>query len=165
MAGYYILRHSFPVDTSGLADDAVISAATFYIKGNSVLINLDNDAQAYLAIVQTTTASDTTLATSDWDNFGTTKGSADVANSGLSTSAYNTFTLNSTGRGWINKTGYTKLAILEGHDIENVAVAARNSMGAIMSETAGTGSDPYLEVTYTVASTTTPTRMMMGMGT
>jgi hypothetical protein len=28
-----------------------------------------------------------------------------------------TFTLNSTGRGWVNKTGYTLLGVREGHDV------------------------------------------------
>lgn len=144
------MRAAFPVDTSGLDDAATISAATFNVKGAGVLVNNDADAQAYLAVIQTTTASDTSLVSADFDNFGYIKGSADVANSGLSTSAYNVFTLNATGIGWINKTGFTKLGLLEGHEIENLAVAARNSMGALMSETADTTSDPYLEVTYTV---------------
>lgn len=158
MALYYLLRTNFPIDTAGLDDGAVISAATFNVKGVAPLVNNDADAQAYLAIVQTSQVSNTSLVIGDFDEWTTTKGSADVTNSTLSTTAYNVFTLNATGLGWINKTGFTKLGLREGHEIENLAVAARNSMACAMSETADTTSDPYLEVTYTIPEASTTTR-------
>lgn len=150
---FYVSRTFFPVDTSGLDDAATISAARLAVKALGGATNNDNDAQAYTAVVQATCAVPATPAIEDFDQTGTTKGSADFLNSDLpATEAYMFYTFNATGLTWVNKTGTTQLAIREGHDIENLAVDFRNSMSCRAQETASDTSDPYLEVTYTLPS-------------
>ena len=63
--------------------------------------------------------------------------------------ALGTFTLNATGRTHISKTGWTKLAVLIGFDINDTAPGAgeENSVTFDVSEGAN---DPELTVTYTV---------------
>ena len=70
----------------------------------------------------------------------------------VSVNAYNTWTLNSTGTAWINKTGYTQLAVREGHDVLDVWPSYTTNQGnwidVYLSEQNGTTQDPYLNVTY-----------------
>ena len=72
------------------------------------------------------------------------------------------FNLNSIGRGWIFRTGATKLGLREGHDAKNIAFIGTkgqyNKLKIRGSEYEGTSSDPILEVTYAIpASPTTIT--------
>ena len=67
--------------------------------------------------------------------------------------------LSVTGQGWVNKTGPTKLALREGHDVLNTPfVGAKNQYNQLQvrtSEYTGTTNDPVLEVTYTLPPPTT----------
>lgn len=76
----------------------------------------------------------------------------DITN--VTTSQYESFTLNSTGRGWVDVSGWTKLGLREGHDIEDQAIQTgalvTSGVNIAMSEYAGTTRDPKLEVTYTL---------------
>ncbi len=64
--------------------------------------------------------------------------------------------------GGSSKTGYTSLCLREGHDATNNEDYNDDSVwktsGAVFrtSETSGTSQDPYLEITYTIPSYTTP---------
>jgi len=156
-SGYYYIRRDFlPFDTSALPDDAVISAATLGLYITSA-DEYDNDAEAYIGIVQTSQNSPTALIADDYDQCGAvdnpTQGATAVDITDLTVDQYNTWTLNATGRGWISKTGYTLLGMREGHDITDtptIDAGGANDVRARTSEYAGTASDPYLEVTYTV---------------
>ena len=140
-------------DTSSLTVNATISSATLsiYITAKNNTNNSGNDT---LNIVTTTPASNTTLATGDWGNVGTTLQASAVDLSVLTTTAYNNFSLNSTGLVNISKTGVTKFGLRMGEDINNVQPAddTQNSVTYSAAEEAGTSQDPKLEVTYTVAS-------------
>jgi YD repeat-containing protein len=63
----------------------------------------------------------------------------------------------------ISKTGNSKLALREGHDVKNSAfsgIAGQfNNLTIANSEYAGTTSDPVLEVTYSVPSTPVATKL------
>ncbi len=148
---YNIFRGFFPINTSGLPDSASISTATvnFYVTTKE---NTDADGNDYIVIIQTTQASTSELIVEDYDQIGSVAGSSNVDIDTISTSAYNAWTLNATGRGWISKTGWTKIGAREGHDMVNdpISTGTDCSITVSTSEQADTTYDPYLEVTYTV---------------
>ena len=154
-----IERAFIPCDTSGLEDTVIISAAVLKLYIEYINDDYNGDGYDYIAVVQTDQPNSTELTTADYNNCGATdnpdKGSADVDISGINTSAYNDFTLNATGRGWISKVGTTMLGVREGHDIEDSfpgdpgETDKYSRVYADASETTGTDKDPYLEVTYT----------------
>ncbi len=156
-ANYTIRRGFFPTDTSALPDNAVISAATFYLWADSV-INTDNDGDDWVNVVQTSQPDHTLLALADYDLCGAvdnpTEGATRVAMTGISTVAYTTFALNATGLTWISLTDHTLLGMREGHDAIDspVAEGTNDVVTARASEYAGTANDPYLSVSYTTTS-------------
>lgn len=166
--GYIIYRSFLPFDTSGIGSGQTISSATLKIRPSDKW-NADNDGDDFIAVVQTTQASTTTLATADYDTCGNaidnpTKGSADHDMTSIGTSAYYSIDLNSTGLDWIVPTGTTKIGLREGHDMKDVAVTGSAGDTAIRfycSEQTGTSTDPYLEVTYTAAASTFTPRVMV----
>ena len=155
-----IYRGFFPIDTSGLPDNGVISAAILKTYPVAINNNYNGDGYDYVAVVQTDQPNPAVLAAADYNNCGAvdnpTKGSADIGLSGLSTGSYQDLTLNATGRGWINKTGTTMLGTREGHDIQDNfpgdpgEVDKRSWVNYRSSEQTTTAQDPYLSVTYTV---------------
>jgi hypothetical protein len=168
-AGFQIYRGFLPFDTSPIPAAAVISSATLnaYVISKS---NSDNDGNDYITVVRTSQATHTTLATADYDATGTTEGvdsgqRKDITS--VSTSVYLSFSLNSTGLGWIAKsgvasncsatTGITCLGLREGHDLLNDSIvggaANTNRVTFSASEETGTTQDPYLSVTYSLGST------------
>lgn len=118
-----------------------------------------NDGKDYYTVLQTTQASTSELVVGDYDAWDAinnpTKGSDDIDIGNISTSAYNTWTLNATGMGWISKTGNTLLGIREGHDQEDSkpsdppdATWVQSSITFSTSEETGTTQDPKLVVTH-----------------
>jgi hypothetical protein len=165
-------RGFFPINTGDLPDGATISAATLYlyVVGKN---NTDNDGYDYIVVVQTTQASTSELVADDYDQCGDvtdpTQGSNEIDLSSITTSQYNEWALNATGLTWISKTGWTKLGTREGNDAEDQALSygenKRNGILVRYSEYTGTGSDPYLSVTYTVLLTKTLTEVVKARGT
>ncbi len=156
-----ISRGFFPIDTSELSSSASISDASLelYVHDKQ---DKYNDSYAYVAVVgPTTQASNTSLEDDDFNECGDVddpdKGSADFDITNISVDDDLSCSLNSTGLGWISKTGYTKLGMREGHDIEDEDVGDSSSDIASRiivraSEYTGTDYDPYLSVTYTTPS-------------
>ena len=72
-----------------------------------------------------------------------------------------TLALNSVGQSWISLSGYTQLALREGHDVLNSAYDGASSTSSALSfktsETSGISMDPMLEVSYTYTTTTSTT--------
>lgn len=154
VATYEIDRGFLLFDTSAIPDTDVISAATvqLYI---TTLLDTDNDAQSYFTIVgNTSPASNTDLVVGDFDQCGAidnpTKMSDDVDATGISTSAYNTWTMNATGLANISQTGITKWGVRSGNDIEDIAVVGnvRTTILVRSAEQTGTTNDPVLTVTH-----------------
>lgn len=160
--GAKMRRAFFPIDTSGIADNDEITAARLKIWATAKN-NGDNDANDYLVVVQTTQAATTSLVGEDYDQCGSvnnpTAGSATLDIGSVTTSAYNTLTLNSTAEGWISKTGTTQLGIREGHDAvdDPITGSATNDVTFSTSENTGTTQDPVLEVDTTAAVITSVT--------
>lgn len=180
--GKYAIERAFlPFDTSALPDNATITSARLKVWVDSKLNN-DNDGQDFVTVVQGTQPSTAALTTADYDLASTINtpvegiGAAERKDiTTVTVGAYLTFSLNATGVGWVNKTGPTKLALREGHDVLDapftiianqaqaaagmVTMAASAKPGPSVSgynqlilrtgEYAGTSSDPILEVIYT----------------
>lgn len=147
----YIIQRGFcPVDTSALPSGAVISLATLNLYLTNVSI-VDNDGDDFGVLLQTSQASTSSLVLDDYDNCGAVNSPVEGSNridlSSLSSESYTAWTLNSTGIGWINYSGYTKLGIREGHDVLDNPVTGRNSVTWSTSEEVS--NNPYLEITYT----------------
>lgn len=145
---YYIQRFFIPFDTSGLPDDISITGATLKIYGAGGLVG---SGSVELGLVNTTQDDPTSLTGTDYNNMGSTLGANNITYSDLDSSGEEaTFTFNSTGRGWINKTGYTLLGIRQvDNDIDNSAPSGSNYVDFYTSTQAGTEYDPILTVTYT----------------
>lgn len=159
-----IIRGFFAADTVAIPDGDTITAATVYVYGTELGRNHDNDGEDFLSVVRGFQANDTTLITADFDQCGDaidnpTEGhdvGARIDYGSFNTSGYNSWLLNATGQGWVNKTGYTKLGFREGHDIQDIDIAGLttfdgNLLSFSSSEETGTGQDPYIDVVTAAA--------------
>lgn len=104
-------------------------------------------------IVAATPASDSSLVTGDYDNFGTTRYATDLTLAGMTTGQYNDWTLNATGLAAISKTATrTKFGIRIDDDIDNTAPTWASDKfaqcSASSANAAGTTEDPKLVVTH-----------------
>lgn len=163
---YSIDRAFLPFDTSSIPSNALITSASLSVYVTTVSGLLNDDGYDYVNVVQTSQPSSTTFTTADYDLVGAisnppTGSTAKDVMTDFTASAYNTFTLNSTGLGWIKVNGQnsacgtskgtTCLGLREGHDIQNVAPGVGGQGITIStSEETGTSQDPYLEVTYII---------------
>ena len=163
--GVNIFRCFVPFDTSGLPDAATITATTLGIYVDFASAG-DDDAEAYIAVVETFQAATNALVVGDYEDCGSEngvggeaknpnieEGSDQITISGISAPEWVTFTFNATGRSWVSKTGDTKIGLREGHDLDEtkpIAVDTTNRIRFLAAETADTTSDPVLTVTYTL---------------
>ncbi len=161
-----IRRMFLPIDTSSIPVSANISSASLYIYPTSISGGGTNEG--YVAIVQTDQPSISSLTTADFNNCGATS-SAQLGTAtstgdidSITTSAYFEMSLNSTGVGWIKKsgessncgtvgtTGYTCLGLRLGNDIENIRpgnmLFPRQSVTIYSANNAV--NKPYIEITY-----------------
>jgi hypothetical protein len=135
-------RGFFPVDTSGLGSGAVVTSASFKFFVLNPSVNL-------YRIIQTSQASTASLANTDYQLVGSTAGAASFA-PGFGS---NTKSLNATGIGWIDVTGWTKLGIREeDHDIDNVAPVGADTCVIGTSEQGAAGNRPQLIITFNTPS-------------
>lgn len=146
---YYVGRAFLPFDTSGLDDTATISGAVL-----SIYETDHHGTDETYVVVQSTQASNTSLADGDFDALGTTSGGS-ILSSGMTTNAYNDIALNATGIGWISKTDYTPLAIRGQRDINNTAPTTWEDTNFNFSDQAGTANDPKLVVTTSTTAVST----------
>lgn len=152
-----LTRGFLPFDTSTLPDNAVITDATLNLYINGKTNNID-DGNDFITVVQGLQSSPLLLSDTDFTKAGNSlinpiEGSNRSDITSLPTASYATWNLNPTGISWINKAGYTQLALREGHDILNIwggyGGGQVNGISVYLSEQTGTAQDPYLEVTYT----------------
>ena len=147
-------------DTASIPDGDTVASATLsfyrYNSGDSNDYSATNATYKYLTCVGSTPASNTALATADFDQVGSTKLCAsDVpVTSGTvpSVSAYTNMSLNASGVAAIAKTGVTKLAIVNGYDFDNQSIGtdAIRGSGVLMynADQAGTTNDPKLTIEH-----------------
>lgn len=140
---FEVSRAFYIFDTSDIPDTDNIDSGTFtaYSEGDDINI-------AAYGLIQTSPASDSSLAVGDYDAMtinSPDEGAARVTPSGTSGTA-NTWTLNATGLSWINKTGNTRLGLRHARDIDNSAPSARTYWATYMVDVVGTSLDPVLVV-------------------
>lgn len=106
-------------DTSGLADNCTIHSAIFRAKCEGVF---SNDFSGSMTLVPGTTAGNSSLTGNDYNisNFGSSLGSKALSGMSLGVD----FDINLSAFTAINKTGLTKLGVMETHDYND-----DNSMG------------------------------------
>lgn len=154
---WFLLKRYFCLfDTSSLTSGATISQAVLSLYGQST--NNTGSMSPTLNIYTSSPASNTVLANADYDQLGTTaQCDSAIAIGSFSTSGYNNFTLNATGRGNVSKTGISKFGAREAaYDATNTE-PTWTSTGYIQftgyyASNDGTTNDPKLVVTYSVAS-------------
>ncbi|KKM62866.1 hypothetical protein LCGC14_1517300, partial [marine sediment metagenome] len=163
-------RALLPYNTSGIDSAATISSTTFYWYVTNTADN-DNDANAYIGVIETTQPSHTGLTTSDYNNVGATNTPAEATDVGdrmditdLVTSAFNAARFNSTGFAMIkvsgetstcgtatSLTGWTCLGLREGHDLQDdeagMAFVENHAWGP---DSENTTNDPYLTIEYSI---------------
>lgn len=163
---YRIERAFLPFDTSALPDNATITGVNLKVFVSAKLDN-DSDGKDWVSVVQGSQANANSLATGDFDMAGSINNPVEgvdapgrLSIASTTPGQYVIFTLNPTGRGWVSKTGNTKLALREGHDVLNVPFVGSSGqfdqLQIATSEFTATSSDPVLTVTYSVTSTSTP---------
>ena len=141
-AVYYIHRSFLFFDTAFLPDDATITAVvmTIYRTGASAPGTVDYHAVSSTASVPVVAA--------DYNNQGATSyGSVAVD----AQTSYN-ITFNATGRAAINKTGITKIALIDEDDLDNNTPTVNLYRDIGSSEYALLANDPYLTITFTGAA-------------
>lgn len=125
-----MLRAFFSADTSSIPDDAVIEDASLnlYVKDVTDMINT---SYSYITVLQGSPASSTNIVGDDYNDCGSldnpTLGSNAYDISSITLDAYQAFLLNTAGKSWVNKTGYTTLCMRDGHDIENQSYSGSGS--------------------------------------
>ena len=151
-SNYSIRRGIFLYDISSLSGKRVVSANTQLYTYN--LQDDDNDGDDFVRIVSSAPATNTNIVAGDFDSFGTTAYAGDIDIGNLSANAYNTWTMNSTGRAFlqsaINGDGIVKLGTREGHDALDHPIVGE-SLNRMKTYFADNGSNkPKLVVTYTL---------------
>jgi len=146
---YIINRVFVPFNTEAIPDSATIDTAAVSMTGCG---DTYGEMNTGVRLIQTTQADPTSLAVADYSKVGTTAGTDDD----LTYNNYNvadevaTWTMNSIGKGWINKTGYTKLGFRQvPNDVVDSAPSDCSYADFHLAATTGTDKDPVLAITYT----------------
>lgn len=137
-----VFRAFLTFDTTSLPDSATVDSAVLSVYGISA--SGIND----VGVKTANPSSPTSIATGDWTTVGTSFISTTIDTVSFSTSAYNDFTFNASGRSHVNLTGVTEVAVVL--QVESGTFGSGNEGVTFSSaDTSGTSQDPELEVTYT----------------
>jgi len=146
---YDIYRSFVYFDTSGLPDNANVTAATVNLRGSSDS-STTNFAVTIISGMPTYPADPLAKANYNIALYNTTSlGSINTAD--WSTAGYNAITLNAAGRNAVNVTGTTKFGVVSQWDID-INIPSGDEYVAFYTYEQGTGYWPYLNVTYTAAA-------------
>ncbi|MCK5295257.1 MAG: DUF2341 domain-containing protein, partial [Alphaproteobacteria bacterium] len=146
-SNFVIDRAYFPIDTSGIPDSAVITSASLWIYQSTA----DRDFGGHeMVIVQTADLG--VITTADYDQIGSvdspTKGGS-AAPSGAS--GWHEIPLNETGRGWIDKEGFTYLGLRGDLDTDDTTPSENvDELFIAFNNVDAVSNKPYLQVEYTI---------------
>lgn len=144
---YQIRRSFFPIDTSSLPNTAIVSASSLTVRRSDAVNPFNNGDSDSVVLVPQAQASNTILATGDYDSVTfTSKAAVTFA----STSNGADLVFNNSDQSLISLTGHTQLALISKRDLDNAQPTAENSIG-FLARTDGSN-PPELSVTYTVPS-------------
>lgn len=154
-----LYRAIFLFDTSGLPDNATITAATFAVRGYTKIDQTSSTPT--LNIYNSNPASDTGLAGTDYSTVGNTAFcDTAITYAGFTSSGWNYFPLNTAGINAISKTAISKFSLRTNYD---VTVTAPNWVNLVYSgfgfwfAEKGDGYKPRLDVSYTLPVATIAT--------
>lgn len=154
---YYVFRAYLDFDTSALPDDATVTSAVLGVCADTDLSSADFNVQLY-RYDWTEGLIDAGTREGNYDGaYGagaTLEGTLRYTGDGWSSGTCYTLTLSTAG---INLTGDSKYALVSSRDVSGSAPTGNQYVFIRTADYAGTGSDPYLLVTYTVPPTPTPT--------
>ena len=142
---YYSVKRAFVFfDTSSIPDGVSISSATLSLYGYEDWSDTDFDI-----VIQNgqPTYPHKPLQEGDYNRTHYSGNGGSISSSSWITSGYNDITLNSNGKSWINKEGWTKLCLRSNRDISGIAPMGDEYVRFYNYEQ-GTGYRAKLEVTY-----------------
>ena len=150
-------RAMYLFDTSAIPDGDTISSAILSLCSQTkwVITALKVNINIYAS----TPASNTAIATGDFDQYGTTAFSTQITyDNWAADGTYNDFTLNASGLTAISKTGISKFGSRDSlYDAPNSAPTWSSGDGAVLysytADNAGTTNDPKLVVVHTTPIT------------
>lgn len=134
---YYIDRDFIHFLTSSIGSDKTILLASLFLFADTI-----QWSGGGIALVESTGSSGTTLVSNDFDNLGTTEGYTRVV---YTNTGWKEFVLNTDGKSWISKTGYTKFATRYSNDIDGTYIT---DGGVVWRMSEYGGFDPRLTVFY-----------------
>lgn len=149
---FEIIRSIFLFDTNEVISGSTINSATFSVYG---LAKDNGVGDLDLSLIGSTPASNDDLVNADYSQLGSTRYASDISYASYSTSGYNDFTLNATGRSNIVAEGITKLGVRIANDLDNSEPTwadffAASSFSAYYADETGISKDPKLVVNYTL---------------
>ncbi|MFA5261427.1 MAG: hypothetical protein WC450_09385, partial [Candidatus Omnitrophota bacterium] len=153
----YINRAIMTFDTSSLGASVTITAAVLSIYGSSKVDNLGITPN--VDIYTSTPVANNNVENADYGNIGSTSQTGSpIAYNDFSTSAYNAFTFNATGRGNISKTGISKFGVRNAsYDVSGTGPAWQSTKTSriigVDADGGGTTTGPKLVITYTLLPT------------
>lgn len=161
---YYIYRSFLYFDTSSIPNAAVISQTQLKLYVESGYMDDGN----YKITVQTGggTYPSVPLNTNDYNKSYYSGDGGNISTSNMATGNYNIINFNSTGLGYVNKTGTTKLCLRSDDDIDGSAPTGSNYVTFYAYEM-GIGYQSQLIVTYSVtpSAPTVTTGVASSIGT
>ncbi len=145
-------RGVFVFPMAGIPVGSTVDSATFqfFVNGKGD----GNGGSHQIALIDGASASDSALAVSDYQTQGTTKQATNLTVAGISTSAYNTWTLNATGFALLEASlgGFAKLGLrLEADRANSEPTWGSSELSRIFGEFDGSGNEPILTIDYTPA--------------
>lgn len=152
-------RAFWTFDTSSIPDGDTISSASISLK--TYTLSGGNPNSCTYHIVSVSPASKTSVASGDYDSFGTTSWGSVALSTISSTNTYYTWTLDSNGISNISKTGNDCFGMRMNRDIDNSEPTGVNRRSFYYSSATGTTSDPYLTVEHASATNTTNFFMLL----
>lgn len=153
--GYSIFRATLYFDTSSIPDGATIDAVTLSLYGD-----VDLSVTDFNLIVRSgmpTYPHDPMVVGDYLHSHYSGTGNNSWNTSSMVRNAYNDIILNATGRGWIDKEGWTKLVLISEEDVNSSAPTAFEWVSFAGSAGLGSSPEPRLSVTYSASSTPTVT--------
>lgn len=160
---FAINREFYPIDLSSLGAGTTFQAtSTLKVWG----VQTDGTTNFVIVMVPTSQASNTTLTTADFDQVTYTAYSDTPTVNYNMAGAYVTLTLNSTGRGALDPTGFNQIGIVNyTYDFVGTEPAVNGTwVQTYYSEQTGTSNDPYYTLTYTLPPGVPDSMLLMGVG-
>jgi len=156
LIGQYLVSGSYCVnrfmvffDTNPLPDDAVIDAGSVKVHGYAD----GADTDFYITIRSgMSTYPHMPPVTGDYYYLRYSGEGGEFYTGGFSATQYNTINLNDTGKGWINKTGWTKFMLISSRDISGTTPSGYEFV-TIYEYSQGKDYQPKLYLEYSVPTT------------